>query len=162
MKIDLTSEEGALLATIELEALKLENGQPARENGERAAQLVTMLLDRDAIPNVRKKVFSAAEYATGPGPSVAEQFRRNGNSHEQTIRHPHFLEWLRYFIFGAQLPDTMIEAYKRLIDELQPLTSGDAQVLRKFTRQQVRQHGLEKSQSDEVYKLILEFDEVVS
>ena len=157
MKIELTAEEETLLSTIEFEALKLESGQPARDNAERAAQLATFLIDRKAIPEIREKVYSDEGYTTGHGPSAAEQFRRHDNTHEETIRHPHFLPWLRYFIFGPKLPETMIREFEILLSELGSLTSGDGPALKNFIRNQIKHHRLEKSKSDEVYKLILEF-----
>lgn len=159
LKINLTDEEAALLDQIELEALKLVNGQPARENGERAAQLATRLLERGAIPPVRKKVFADSDYATGRGPSVREQFRRHGNSPEETLRHPHFLAWLRYFIFGPDLPANLIEAYATKLDDMGMITSGDVGVLATYVRAETRKYGLIKSQADKIFKLALEHDD---
>lgn len=161
MKIDLTKDEQQLLGTIKLEALNVDNGQPTRDNCERAAELTSMLLERKAIPDVRLRVFSKPEYATGCGPSSLEQFRRKGNSHDQMLRHPHFLKWLRYFVFGPQLPDGFIALFQEKVEELSPLTSGDTQPLRTLVRRLVREYELEKSEADEVFKLCLEFDDDV-
>ncbi len=159
LKIDLTPEEQARLANIELEALNVDNGQATWDNCERAAQLTEILLQRNAIPTIRKDVFAKDEYATGRGPSVSEQYRRNGNSYAQTLRHPQFLAWLRYFIYGPNLPADMIRRFQEKVKELGPLTSGDSEMLRHFIRQLTRQFGLKKSDANEVFKLVLEFND---
>lgn len=161
MKISLKPEEQELLDTIELEALNIENGQPTVDNCERAATLASMLLDRKAIPEVRLKGFVEASYATGRGPSVRDKFHRNGNTDAQMMRHPHFLAWLRYFIFGPQLPEEFIKVFQVKVEELEPLASGDVRPLAALTRKLVRDFNLEKSEADEVFKLVLEFEDDV-
>lgn len=157
MKISLKPEEQDLLDKIELEALNVDNGQPTLDNCERAATIASMLFARKAIPEMRLKVFTEADYATGRGPSVRDQFYRNGNTDAQMVRHPHFLAWLRYFIFGPQLPEEFIKVFKVKVEELEPLTSGDVKPLATLTRKLVRDFRLEKSEADEVFKLALEF-----
>ena len=157
MQIDMTEEEITLHDTIEFNALNLKNGQPFKENAERAAKLAILLSKREAVPHIRLAVFKDDNYAVGRGGSVIEKFRRNGNSDEQILRHPHFLPWLWYFIHGPKLPPTVIEQFTSLIKELGTLTSGDYETLRHFVRSLTKQFKLNKVDAIEVFKLSLEF-----
>ncbi len=158
LKIELKAEEEALLAETELNVRAVTHGEPARQNGQNAAKLAAMLLDRDAIPDVREAVFTDNEYAIGRGPSPLTNFRRRGLSTEEMLRHPHFLAWLRYFIFGPNLPEALLAELRAKIDEFGDVTSGDYEELRHFIRPLVKRFNLTKMQTDEIFKAALEFD----
>lgn len=160
-QIELDVQEHELVAAIEFEVLKLHDHIHARRNGEIAAKLADILLSRDAIPDCRIKVFSDDRFTTGRDPSPWKQFQRNGNTKDETLRHPHFLAWLQYFIYGPNLPSSYIRIFQEKIEELAPITSSDSETLRHFTRSLTKQFGLKKSGADEVFKLLLEFEDDV-
>jgi len=57
-----------------------------------------VLLERNAIPEHRFKYFTDPDYRKGRiKGSRRDLFRRNRNSDEEILRHPHFLEHARYF-----------------------------------------------------------------
>lgn len=156
--IGLDNEEKQLLASIELDAMKLTRtpGQPAIENCERAALLTERLLQRGAIPEHRLKAFVDPEYATRRW-SPLEQFKRNGNSKDETLRHPHFLKYLRYFIYGPNLPAALIQSFEDKIEDLGgSISSSDHVPLMKHTRTLARQFQTLKSDADEFFRLALE------
>lgn len=72
---------------------------------------------------------------------------------ESILRHPHFLPYLQYFIYGSQLPS-------KIIDEIWHLASDfdlDQVEIRKFTRNMRRQFELNpRKPSEEFFKPALE------
>ncbi|WP_194954893.1 hypothetical protein [Sphingopyxis solisilvae] len=42
-------------------------------------------------------------------------FQRQVRSHEEMVRHGHFLKYLHYFIYGAKLPAPAIQAFKAAV-----------------------------------------------
>tara|TARA_R110002072_G_scaffold163854_3_gene316764 strand:- start:55 stop:606 length:552 start_codon:yes stop_codon:yes gene_type:complete len=159
LKITLTTREEKLLSKIEFDPSATNHGNDTRENCQRAAELANMLIKRKIIPAHRIAVFTEADYSTNRGTPPYEQFSRNGNTHEEILQHPHFLPWLRYFIYGPKLPQTLTSQVENKIDELGDLTSGDTETLRHFIRSTARKHKLIKSDADEVFKLIFEYDD---
>jgi hypothetical protein len=83
-------------------------------------------------------------------------FERNGNRGEEIYEHPHFLPYLRYFLYGADLPATVIAALKAKVGNPEWLSSSDIVPLTKFARTLARQNGLDRSASEEFYKLALD------
>jgi len=132
--VDLNTEEQALFDALEFDAMKLRDHVHARENGENAAQLTTSLLDRNAIPEFRVSVFSDDRFAIGRGPSPLKCFQRNGNDREETLRHPHFLAWLRYFILGPNLPSSFTGEFRNFVWNLGHVSSSDYSSIAKKTR----------------------------
>ncbi len=158
MKIELNEEEIDLEKEIEFDALKLRDHIHAQTNGELVSKLTQSLLDREGIPEHRLKTFTDDSYATGRGPSPWKQFQRNNNDKDKTLRHPHFLDWLYYFINGPKLPHALIEDFGDFVDELGHVTSSDYTPLAKRTRELVREYNIKKLQRDEIFKLALEFE----
>ena len=129
-----------------------------RKNAEIAHRLTTSLLDRGGIPDARLRHFSQPEYFPGGrGASRQDMFTRNGNSHEETLRHPHFLKHLRFFIHGAALPSSIIEAFSEAVQDCGMVTSGDLASLGASARKLARSHRLEGgAAADEFFKLSLD------
>lgn len=81
----------------------------------------------------------------------------NGTSGENIYKHPHFLSFLHYFIFGPDLPETIKEAFLRIVSSEPYISGSDMPGLRKFVRSETRKYGLKpKEASEEFYKLALE------
>ena len=84
-------------------------------------------------------------------------FERNGSPDEEAYTHPHFIPYLRYFLFGAYLPEPVIGRFEREVDDLAPITSGDIVPLEELARTLTRQHGLDRNGAAlEFYKLCLD------
>lgn len=154
--IELTADEKAALGSIKLDASALENGEPARKNCAEASRLTKSLLARETIPKIRLSIFCDDNYATVRGKSPRRRFLENCASDDEIFLHPHFLDWLRYFIYGPSLPDSFTSEFSAKVDSLGSITSGDHETLRHFVRSLVKEHRLLKSDVDEIYKLALE------
>jgi hypothetical protein len=95
-------------------------------NSPSSLKLLQSLLKRAAIPSPRWEWFTDAKTNIGGrGKSREEQFEKNGVSGEDIARHPHFLEYLRYFLEGPNLPDSMIQTFATKVEDCRPVTSGD-------------------------------------
>jgi hypothetical protein len=111
--IPLTPDESGLLAAMRLRQEELfHESVAAQRNGELAVTLMNSLMLRYAIPEVRLKYFEDPAYRTGRVKgSHRNLFERNKTVGDDIFRHPNFLRHLRYFLFGAELPNDVIEAF---------------------------------------------------
>jgi hypothetical protein len=158
LTIELTPAEQELLDQLELDAGALKGQAMAARNGERAAKLTELLLARQAaIPPRRIAYFTQPEYCIGGrGKSYKELFERNLRQGSM-LEHPHFLAYLRYFIHGPDLPESVIDAFAAKVGECGHVTSSDIVPLAKYARQLARSCGLDpRDASEEFYKLALE------
>lgn len=101
-------------------------------------ELYSLLKDRGAIPEQRLKVFSDPQYAEKGSKSIKETFESNGTSGRAIIRHPHFTEYIDYFVNGPALPKKLITDFCELADNY----FTQSEELRKFVRQAIKQAGL--------------------
>ncbi|WP_300528046.1 hypothetical protein [Maricaulis sp.] len=157
--IELRDDEKALCEAVEFEALRLQHGYPAKRNGEMAAQLVALLTERDAIPECRLNWFVDPAYNVGGrGQSRRETFERNGCTGRDILEHPHFLPYLRYFIWGPQLPAPAIEGFCDAIDQcFGHITSSDISTLSTTARKLFRASSLDRRfAAEEFFKLAIE------
>lgn len=153
-KIDLSIEEDALLVQI--------NFHPHDEGMLReilkiscaaAAPLVNSILSRKAVPEIRMRYFIDPELNIGLKKSRKAVFETNGTKGDAIFRHPHFLPYLEYFIYGPQLPDTVIEGFCQLVSNF----DAERDEARKFARKMVRQFELNPRVTyEEFFKLALE------
>lgn len=158
MKIDLTDDKEKLLVGIELEALALKDDIHAHKNADAVVALTTTLIKLKAI---RLGWFSDREHnAAGRGCSMQDSFNGNGiRTQDALFRKLHFLEHVRYFICGPQLPAGAVQAFRQEVADRGMITSGDALPLAKAARAITRQYGLRPQKAaDEFYKLALELD----
>lgn len=124
-----------------------------------AAALANMLLDRKAIPEIRRKYFRDPDYVEKGKRSHYQIFQDNGCKGENILRHPHFLAYLKYFIFGPDLPKPVIDRYCSEIESEPFPTSGDYPVYIDLARSLTKEFDLDtKYVCDEFYKLSLECD----
>jgi hypothetical protein len=153
--IALEPAEQAILETIELNQLKLDG--KADSNGRAALALMQLLIKRSAIPAVRVRYWEDPEYRDGRiRGSRKGLFERNGTKGDEIYEHPNFLSYLRYFIYGADLPPRVIAAFVEKVGNPKWLSLSDAIPLGKFARSLARDHGLNKTDADEFFQLCLD------
>jgi len=140
--IELTEEEAALV-----EAIDLRVSHPDHDEGHAAYQankrpilaLLESLNARGAIPQERLNYWNDAAYSTGRlSASNKGVFERNGCTGDDIYTHPHFIPYLRYFLFGADLPDAAITAFESKVDNPDWITSSDIVPIGKYVRDLAR------------------------
>lgn len=157
--INIDEQDSELLAEVILDPAQVSNGEETRKNGSSAARLFNSLKSKGLIPEVRLRVFADDNYASGRGPSPRSSFHKNGHSDDTMLEHPHFLKYLKYFIYGPLLPTVVIAEIQNKLNELGPITSSDHITLRRFIRKITRDHKLQKTDAEEVFRLILELED---
>lgn len=91
LRLQLTPNETALVAALELDTVAIAGFDANRAHGERAAALMRSLIARRAIPEIRVRWFSDAELNPGSrGVSRQQVFERNGTTGEAIFRHASF------------------------------------------------------------------------
>lgn len=152
----LTQTERELLATIAFDVP--EGDEAVKRNGQAVCALMKSLIARKAIPELRVKWFTdPAYFPGGRGKSRKQMFERNGCIGDEIFRHPHFLEYLRTFLYGANLPATAIAQFREAVVDCGQVTSGDIVPLGKKARDIARAHELAAHNvCEEFYKLALE------
>lgn len=157
MEIDLTKEEKAWAAEIELDQRRVRDHEHWKLNSELAYKLICSLLERRAVPTHRLKYFVDPYFHPGGrGKSRKDRFLANAGSYEDMYRHNHFLAYLRYFIYGPDLPRSLVDAFAKAVEACGPVTSGDVDPLRRKARALARQYGLNTADADKFYQLALE------
>ncbi len=156
--IHLTLEERVLSDRLILDQSDLRGDSDlAVQNGERACQLMKLLLARDAIPEPRLKYFNDPSYREGyPRGSRRQLFERNKTSGDEIYRHPNFLAYLRYFLLGANLPQQVIDDFSAKILSFGHVGPSDALDLGKYARGLTRKEGLSSHDAEAFYQLALD------
>jgi hypothetical protein len=154
--IQLTDKESVLASRIDFNPEK-QNYESWKPIADAMAELMASLLERGAIPLARRKFFTEP-FIGGHGRSHMQVFEGNGTRGDDIFRHPNFVKYLRYFLHGADLPKTVIEAFQRkVIGCGEPFTGSDALEVADFARQITRSHGLDTHTApEEFYKLALD------
>lgn len=126
LAIALTPDEQGLASQINFDALALRGPDDVRRNGAIVSALIRPLIARKAIPEARVRYFNDPEYFVGGrGSSRRQMFERNGTWGEEIFYHPHFLEYLRYFLNGPDLPRQVIDAFREEVARCGNVTSSD-------------------------------------
>ena len=147
--INLDEQDHELLAEVILDPTQVQNGRSA-------ARLFNSLKSKGLIPAVRLRMFADDNYSPMRGASSRSSFIKNGHSDDTLLEHPHFLKHLKYFIYGPNLPTAVFAEIKNELDDLGDITSSDHVTLRSFIRKITRDHKLQKTDSDEIFQLIIE------
>jgi len=154
--IALEPAESAVLAKIEMDISKVRY-ESAQTNGSAIVELMDMLVKRRAIPEVRARYWQDPDYHNGRvKASHKGLFERNGNKGNEIYEHPHFLAYLHYFLYGADLPASAKAALKAKVGNPEWLSSSDIVPLAKFARTLARQNGLDRTAAEEFFKLALD------
>lgn len=160
MPVVLTEEETAIAGSMTFDQGELVKWgfERARRNGEAALALLKSLLGRKAIPDIRLRYFTdPALFPGGRGLSRKDIWKRNGTVGDDIARHPNFLDELRYFVYGANLPPSVIAAFSAAVANCGQVSSSDIVPLGKTARQIARTHGLQAYEArEEFFKLALD------
>lgn len=156
--IELTDEELYILGQVKFNYDDIDGYDDALRNGQAVLSLMRSLIERNAIPEHRARYFVDPEFNIGGrGKSKKEVFERNGRTGSDIYTHVHFLKFLKYFIFGPNLPKSIIISFCSKVEDCVDVTSGDVVPLGAFARQLTRSSGLDFSNaSEEFYKLALD------
>jgi hypothetical protein len=159
--IKLTEGEAETLAKIDLRDSHQNHNEghaAYKANRQPILALLKSLSDRSAVPQERLNYWNDPRYNQGRiKASRKGLFERNDCKGAEIYTHPHFLRHLRYFLFGAELPDAVITAFEGKVGNPQWVSSSDIVPIGKFARDLTRQYRLEKSDApEEFFKLCLD------
>jgi hypothetical protein len=155
---ELTAPEQELLTTIKLDQRVLVGYEHETRNGNAVCALMKSLIARHAIPEPRARYFIDPSYNRGGrGRSRKQVFERNGCTGDDIFRHPHFLEFLRYFLYGADLPEPVIQEFCTIARHCREITPRSITLLSKPARNLAHAYSLDAHEAgDEFYKLALD------
>jgi len=159
--IELTERELQLLPQI---AFDWTTHEELRASIMPMVTLADLLLKRQAIPEVRLLYFTDPERNPGGrGKSRKQVFESNGTAGEEILAHPHFLPYLRYFVYGPNLPSDIIQTFKEAAAVSGHLSGHDIHDLLPAAKAAVRSSRLEPHDAaDEFHKLALECEALPS
>lgn len=158
LAIVLTDEEKALVEKIDFNPSG-HNAESWRPSADAMEDMVRSLLARDAIPEVRLRFFNEADYRIGRHRrSRLQGFQERGTNGADIVRHGNFVKYLHYFLYGPELPDSVIEAFQHKVTACgKPFTGTDAHEVADLARSFTRSHALEPhGAAEEFYKLALD------
>ena len=160
--IELTTEEEALVDAIDLRRLH-RNHDEARQaylsNKQPILALLKSLSARSAIPEERVNYWSDPDYNSDRRFKASHKglFERNGCVGQDIYTHLHFTPSLRYFLFGANLPDAVIATFEDKVGNPDWITSGDIIPIGTCARNLARRHRLDRYHApEEFFKLCLD------
>ena len=158
----LTDDEKTFVDAIDLRMwppFGTDHQESCRANETPILALMSSLVQRGGIPEQRWKYWSDPEYRVGGRGKNAPKgvFEKNRNPDGEAYIHPHFIPYLRYFLFGAYLPSAVIEELEEKVGNPVWVTSGDILPLGKLARDLTRQYSLPRNEAAlEFYKLCLD------
>lgn len=151
--IDLTDEEAELYKKI-FRPLSPEHW-PETEAAMEA--LTASLLDRDAVPEIRQRLFADSTFAETYNRSPREAFEINGIRGNDIFRHVDFLPYLRHFIHGPDLPRPIIDGLITILNEDRGTAGMVLKQYEQFARKSVKAYRLSRSiAATEFYRLGVE------
>ena len=149
--IELTEAERALLNQIDFSGQR-DDRERVMRSCTASAQLMRRLIERQAIPRRRGRVFFEAEWGYHRK-SWEQLFVERGELGEDIFEHPSFLQYLRFFIHGSDLPHTVIDAMREQVGEPKYFALGDSLAAGNLARNLARDHGLNTSHADDFMHL---------
>lgn len=159
--IKLTEDEAALLQRIDLRDNHRDHNEGRAaylNNQEPILALLQSLSARKAIPESRLSWWGDPRFNQGRLKGSRKQiFERNGAAARDIYTSPHFVSHLRYFLFGADLPDQVIAAFEESVGDPQWVTSSDIVPLGKAARDLTRRFHLDRGAAPgEFFKLCID------
>ena len=159
--IKLTEEEAGILSKIDLRS-NHHNHDEGRAaylgNKELIPALLTLLGSRGAVPEMRLKYWTDPKYQMSRTKgSRKDLLESNGWRGDELYTSPYFIEHLRYFLFGAELPDAVIVEFEAMVGNPEWVTSSDIVPIGKTARDLTRKNHLDKHTAPgEFFKLCLD------
>jgi hypothetical protein len=159
--LELTTPEREILERIDLRAYHTNHAEghaAYNANKEPILALLSSLGERKGVPAQRLSYWNDPRYNYGRiKTSRKGLFERNGCVGPDIYTHPHFIPYLRYFLFGADLSDAVITAFEEKVGNPQWVSSSDIVPVGKAARDLTRQHRLDRADApDEFFKLCLD------
>ncbi len=159
--IELIDEEKALLEAINLTPWLLRDNEARKAyvaNDRSIPALLKSLHDRKAIPRERLSYWNNPAYFVGRGKTSHKgAFERNGCTGRDIYTHPHFLPYLRYFLYGADLPEPLIAKFEERVGSPKWVTSSDIVPIAKCARDLAREYHLSRwDAAEEFLKLCID------
>ncbi|MCO6435985.1 MAG: hypothetical protein J5J06_02730 [Phycisphaerae bacterium] len=138
-QIELTQSETDLYARIP--------DMPSSDNWQAGAdameELVTSLLDRNAVPEVRLRLFQDTDYTeTDSGKSPETVFESNGKIGSAIYRDGNFIPYLRHWIEGPNLPSHVVDGLCAIMNEDRGTSGMMMKQYQSFAREAVRKYNL--------------------
>jgi hypothetical protein len=153
-KLKLTDEEEKLLAQIVFPSSFAHESEENRKLSRMASgDLARSLIAREAIPSIRRRYFTDPDLNIRLKKSRMQVFEDNGTTGKAILEHGNFLPYLKYFIFGPELPSKIIDDFWSLIC----IHDGELEDARQLARKETRDFSLNPHKAcDEFFKLALE------
>jgi hypothetical protein len=128
-----------------------------KKSCEAASTLATLLLQREAIPEIRVRFFTQPEFNTGVEKSRFQAFESDGVTGYAIFSDPRFLEYLHYFIYGPKLPAQVITEFCNIAYPYEYISGGDIKDLRELAISLIYEYKLVPGDvACEFFKLALE------
>jgi len=161
LAIELTERETALVSRIDFGRKGRQHRADSwRPIADAMLELMTSLLERNAIPVARWRFFTDAEcFIGGHGLSHLQTFEKHGKQGADVFRDGNFVQHLRYFLYGPDLPKLVIKDFQGKIEDCgEPFNGTDALAVADFARKLTRSRRLHAHRAaEEFYKLALEW-----
>lgn len=155
-EIELTREETKLYKDL-IEQSDISGSWLKNNLADTMMNLFVMIQKRDVIPEIRMKVFTDPEYSEHRNISPKQVFEKNGQYGSDLLRHPDFLKYLTYFIFGPDLPNNFIIEFCDNVEKDNLFGPEVTDDFLKKLRKNVNEFNLSKQQrSTEIFRLALE------
>lgn len=132
-RLQLLPGEEALLDQIDF-------NQPVGDS-KAAGLLMQSLMARSGIPQERLQWWTDPEFNLGSGKSREEAFGGDGVVDMDIWTHAAFLATLKYFVFGPDLPDEVIDEFCEYVDSHR-ITGSTADELTKLAKDATRRYRL--------------------
>lgn len=157
-EVALVEKEKELLVQISFDIPYGELSQEHIKSSSAAAEALTLsLFERKAIPEIRIRYFSDPKIQIRVKKSPFQMYKDRGFDANEIFKHPGFFRFLRYFIFGPDLPASVIHSFWQRVNVEEFISGSDLPELKLIARNAVRQNNLEpRSACEEFYKLSLE------
>ena len=147
--IELTQDEGELVKRIDFRRdfpPGVDRHTVYMSNSGPILSLLESLIARGGIPKRRLDLWTDPELHAGRTKgSYKDLYAQNGNVGEEAYIHPNFIPFLRYFLYGADLPDVVMTQFKAQVGNPEWFSGSDIIDLSKKTRELVRRHNLKSN-----------------
>ena len=157
--IELIDSERTILARIDLREHRHHSEAYAanKANAGPILALMKSLSERSALPKERLNYWADPKYNPGRIKASRKELFGSNRACAEIYTHPQFLRYLRYFLFGAELPDTVIAEFEGRVGNLDWVTSGDIVPIARSARDLISKYGLDKTSApQEFFKLCLD------